>query len=238
MKIAKEGWPFVLIFALATAILGWLALRYLGVGGYAVLGLGVVLTLWCLWFFRDPERTPPSVRGGVISPADGVVCAIGPAELPVELGLSEGSRTRVCVFMNVFNVHVNRVPASGRIIKLAYTKGKFFNASLDKASVHNERMAVAMRSDAGDVIGFVQIAGLVARRIVCKLRDNQAVKQGERFGLIRFGSRVDVYLPPDAEVMVTLGQKTTAGETVLATIPARPEAQGLEVKDQGVPVGR
>lgn len=238
MKIAKEGWPFVLIFALATALLGWLALRFLGVGGYAVLGLGAVLTLWCLWFFRDPERTPPSVRGGVISPADGVVCAIGPADLPPELGLSEGTRTRVCVFMNVFNVHVNRVPASGTIIKLAYTKGKFFNASLDKASIHNERMAVAMRSDAGDVIGFVQIAGLVARRIVCKLRDNQDVKQGERFGLIRFGSRVDVYLPPDADVKVTLGQKTTAGETVLATIPTRSGAQAPEVKDQGVPVGR
>lgn len=238
MKIAKEGWPFVLIFALATALVGWLALRFLGVGGYAVLGLGVGLTLWCLWFFRDPERTPPAVRGGVISPADGVVCAIGPAQLPPELGLSEGNRTRVCVFMNVFNVHVNRVPASGKIIKLAYTKGKFFNASLDKASIHNERMAVAMRSDAGDVIGFVQIAGLVARRIVCKLRDHQEVKQGERFGLIRFGSRVDVYLPPDAEVKVTLGQKTTAGETLLATIPARSEAQAPGVKDQGVPVGR
>ena len=192
----------------------------------------------CLWFFRDPERTPPAVKGGVISPADGVVCAIGPAELPQELGLSEGTRTRVCVFMNVFNVHVNRVPASGKIIKLAYTKGRFFNASLDKASIHNERMAVAMRSDAGDVIGFVQIAGLVARRIVCKLRDHQDVKQGERFGLIRFGSRVDVYLPPDAEVKVSLGQKTVAGETVLATIPTRSGRENVEVKDQGVPVGR
>ncbi|MBL8761918.1 MAG: phosphatidylserine decarboxylase [Phycisphaerae bacterium] len=238
MKIAKEGWPFVLIFALATALLGWLALRFLGAPGYAILGLGLVLTLWCLWFFRDPERTPPSVQGGVISPADGVVCAIGPAELPKELGLSEGTRTRVCVFMNVFNVHVNRVPMSGRIIKLAYTKGRFFNASLDKASIHNERMAVAMRTESGDVIGFVQIAGLVARRIVCKLRDNQDVAQGERFGLIRFGSRVDVYLPPDAAVNVVLGQKTVAGETVLATIPTRAGGKSVEVKDQGVPVGR
>lgn len=238
MKIAKEGWPFVFIFALATALFGWLALRFLGAGGYGVLGLGVVLTIWCLWFFRDPERTTPTLAGGVISPADGVVCAIGPAELPKELGLAEGTRTRVCVFMNVFNVHVNRVPVSGKVIKLAYTKGKFFNASLDKASIHNERMAVAMRSDAGDVIGFVQIAGLVARRIVCKLRDHQDVKQGERFGLIRFGSRVDVYLPPDAEVQVTLGQKTTAGETVLATIPTRSGGASVEVKDQGVPVGR
>lgn len=238
MKIAKEGWPFVFIFALATALFAWLGLHFLGSPGYVILGLGVVLTLWCLWFFRDPERTPPATEGGVISPADGVVCAIGPAELPKELGLPEGTRTRVCVFMNVFNVHVNRVPVNGKIIKLAYTKGKFFNASLDKASIHNERMAIAMRSDAGDVIGFVQIAGLVARRIVCKLRDHQDVKQGERFGLIRFGSRVDVYLPPDAEVMVALGQKTIAGETVLATIPTRSGRENVEVKDQGVPVGR
>lgn len=238
MKIAKEGWPFVFIFALATAISGWLSLRFLGTPGYAILGLGVVLTLWCLWFFRDPERTPPVLEGAVISPADGVVCAIGPAELPRELGLSEGTRTRVCVFMNVFNVHVNRVPVSGKIMKLAYTKGRFFNASLDKASVHNERMAVAMRSEAGDVIGFVQIAGLVARRIVCKLRDHQVVRQGERFGLIRFGSRVDVYLPSDAEVKVAIGQKTTAGETVLATIPTRSRGKSVEVGDQGVTVGR
>ncbi len=238
MKIAKEGWPFVLIFALATALVGWLAVRFVGDPGYAIVGVGIVLTLWCLWFFRDPERTTPTLAGGVISPADGVVCAIGRAELPKELGLSEGMRTRVCVFMNVFNVHVNRVPVNGKIIGLAYTKGKFFNASLDKASIHNERMAVAMRSDAGDVIGFVQIAGLVARRIVCRLRDGQDVKQGERFGLIRFGSRVDVYLPPDAEVKVALGQKTIAGETVLAVIPTRSGRESVEVKGKGVSVGR
>lgn len=238
MKIAKEGWPFVLLFALVTAAAGWGSLHYLGWWGSVVLGVGVVLTLWCLWFFRDPERTPPGVEGGVVSPADGVVCSIGPAEMPTELGMSEGFRTRVCVFMNVFNVHVNRVPVAGAIVKLAYTKGKFFNASLDKASIHNERMAVAMRSKNGDVIGFVQIAGLVARRIVCKLRTGQDVRQGERFGLIRFGSRVDVYLPPSAEVRVTLGQRTVAGETVLATIPVRAGGAGVEVKDQGVPVGR
>ncbi len=237
MKIAKEGWPFVLIFALATALAGWLGVYFLGAFGYAILGVGGLLTLWCLWFFRDPDRSSPVVEGGVVSPADGVVCSIGPAELPGELGLSEGTRTRVCVFMNVFNVHVNRVPVSGRVVALAYTKGKFFNASLDKASVHNERMAIAVRSDFGDVIGFVQIAGLVARRIVCKLRTNQEVRLGERFGLIRFGSRVDVYLPPDAKVSVALGQRTVAGETLLATIPARPRALSDAVHDQGAADG-
>lgn len=222
MRVAREGWPLIALFVAASAVLSALALNFLGVAGWAVVAVGVVLSGWCVWFFRDPDRTTPTDPRAVVSPADGVIVAVGPVPIPSELGgpsVSEGS-VRVCVFMNVFNVHVNRAPMAGTIARLAYSTGKFFNASLDKASTHNERMAVLMRTDAGAPIAFVQIAGLVARRIVCHLKNEQRVAAGERFGLIRFGSRVDVYVPRGSEIAVSIGQKTIAGETVLARVPA------------------
>jgi len=221
VRVAREGWPLIAIFVLVSAALGALALRYLGVAGWAVVFAGIVLSGWCVWFFRDPDRNIPADPRAVVSPADGVIVAIGPVPLPAELGgASVSDRSiRVCVFMNVFNVHVNRAPMAGTIAKLAYSTGKFFNASLDKASTHNERMAVLMHTDAGHLVAFVQIAGLVARRIVCHLKDNQRVAAGQRFGLIRFGSRVDVYIPHGSEIAVTIGQKTVAGETILARVP-------------------
>lgn len=230
MKIAKEGFPFVALFAIATAVvfggLWWLAPAWSWVGG----SIGAVLTAWCVWFFRDPERTTPQEPGAVICPADGVVCSIGRAEAPRELGLPDrGPFERVCIFMNVFNVHVNRVPCDGVIEKTAYTHGKFFNASFDKASDQNERMAVAMKTRAGDTVVFVQIAGLIARRIVCRLKGGQTVRAGDRFGLIRFGSRVDVYMPAESRVAVTMGQKTVAGQTVLAHIAVPAAAPPREV---------
>jgi phosphatidylserine decarboxylase len=222
VKIAREGLPFVALFAAITAGAGWAGLHWLGLAGWGIIGVGVVLTGWCLWFFRDPERSTPGDSDAVICPADGVVCWIGPAELPTELAGSGRPQVcqRVCIFMNVFNVHVNRTPRAGVIEKLAYVPGKFFNASLDKASIHNERMCVLMRDRSNHRVAFVQIAGLVARRIVCKLKEGQAVTAGERFGLIRFGSRVDVYMPEGTTIAVILGQKTVAGETVIARLPA------------------
>ncbi|MDJ0948680.1 MAG: phosphatidylserine decarboxylase [Alphaproteobacteria bacterium] len=222
VPINRAGWPFIALFALASLLLGLL---------YAPLGwAGLVLTLWCAYFFRDPARVTPVRDGLVVSPADGVVQSVGPAVPPVELGLAGGERMRVSIFMNVFDVHVNRVPASGTVTRCAYTKGRFINASLDKASEHNERMAVAMRTDDGRELAFVQIAGLVARRIKCELAEGQAVLAGARFGLIRFGSRVDVYLPEGIAPLVMTGQRSVAGETVLADNRAQEPARQGEVR--------
>lgn len=175
-------------------------------------------SLWCAYFFRDPERLAPDIPGVLLAPADGVVLPLVKVTPPVELEMGEGPLYRISIFMNVFNVHVNRVPASGRIVKLTYVPGKFINASFDKASEFNERQLVSMECEGGGKVGFVQIAGLVARRIVCHLKEGQEVTAGERFGLIRFGSRVDVYLTGAFEPAVEKGQKTTAGETVLARL--------------------
>lgn len=241
MKVAREGVPLIVWFAAVSAAVA--ALTWWAGGAWAIVPgvLGLVLTGWCVWFFRDPERTAPDDPSAVISPADGVVCAIGRAPAPIELGLAEGEHfERVCVFMNVFNVHVNRVPCEGTVERVAYTKGRFFNASLDKASVHNERSAVALRTARGERVIFVQIAGLIARRIVCRLGAGQAVRAGERFGLIRFGSRVDVYLPLGSSIGVSLGQRTIAGETVLGRVPARASGGGVAPGARGaeVPIGR
>lgn len=198
---------------------------------YEPLGwIGVILTLWCTYFFRDPDRTTPVREGLVISPADGVVQSIGPAVPPAEIGMGDQPRNRISVFMNVFNVHVNRIPITGKIVKLAYRPGKFFNASLDKASEYNERQSFHMQTEDGADIGVVQIAGLIARRIKCDLSDNQSVKTGERFGLIRFGSRVDVYLPDGISPLVAVGQLTIAGETVLADFRAQEAARDGETR--------
>ena len=204
----RAGWPFIAIFAVVATIMNILS------GGLGL--VGVVLTLWCIYFFRDPDRVTPDRDGLVISPADGVVQLIDQAAPPEELEMGDAKRWRVCVFMNVFNVHVNRVPISGTLAKLSYRPGKFLNASLDKASEFNERQSLALTLPDGRDIAFVQIAGLVARRILCDVREGQSVETGERFGMIRFGSRVDVYLPDGVEPMVSVGQTSIGGETVIA----------------------
>ena len=217
IPVHREGYPFIALFAVASVLLGLL---------WAPLGwLGLVLTLWCVYFFRNPDRVTPDREGLVISPADGVVCLVGPAVPPVELGMGDSPMTRVCVFMSVFDVHVNRAPLAGRITRIAYKPGKFLNAALDKASEDNERMAIRMETTGGADIAFVQIAGLVARRIKCDLSEGQEVQAGERFGLIRFGSRVDVYLPEGVAPQVALGQRCVAGETVLADLQSTEEAR-------------
>lgn len=209
-NINNEGWRFISIFAAITALLAiiWLPL---GV-------VGLVLTIWCYYFFRDPDRVTPQIKDVVVSPADGVVQMITRVTGPEELGLNNKTFNRVSIFMSVFNVHVNRAPATGKILRLAYIKGKFFNATLDKASKDNERQLLAMRTECGKEIAFVQIAGLIARRIVCFAKEGQTYQAGERFGLIRFGSRLDVYLPTDIEPQVCVGQTMVAGETVLANL--------------------
>jgi phosphatidylserine decarboxylase len=208
VPIHRAGWPFIAIFAVATILLNTVS-EGLGL-------VGVVLTLWCIYFFRDPDRVTPTRDGLIISPADGVVQLVDQAAPPEELEMGDTKRWRVCVFMNVFNVHVNRIPISGTLSKLSYRQGKFLNASLDKASEFNERQSLALTMTDGRDIAFVQIAGLVARRILCDAREGLAVKTGERFGMIRFGSRVDLYLPDGVEPLVSVGQTSIAGETVIA----------------------
>jgi phosphatidylserine decarboxylase len=215
VPIHREGYPFIALFA-GVNLLAFLIATWLGI-------VLLPLTIWCIAFFRDPERNTPTAPGLIVSPADGKLLPIVEAAPPPELGLGDAPRVRLSIFMNVFNVHVNRNPLSGTVIGLAYRPGKFFNASFDKASVHNERMAVRLRPDGGSAnadLVVVQIAGLVARRIVCDLAQGERVQRGQRFGMIRFGSRLDVYLPPGARVVAAPGMKTVAGETVLAEMDA------------------
>ena len=212
VPIHPAGWPFIALFAVVTLIAGAFWEPVFFVGG--------VFTLWCVFFFRNPDRVTPTREGLVISPADGVVQMISEAVPPAELEMPIEALTRVSIFMNVFNVHVNRIPVDGRIAALGYRPGKFINASLDKASEENERQAVRIRTENGAEIAMVQIAGLVARRILCELDIGQPVRAGWRFGMIRFGSRVDVYLPKGVSPMVIVGQTAVAGETVLADLNA------------------
>jgi phosphatidylserine decarboxylase len=211
LPIHREGWRFIAVAA---------ALNLLG---FAVaLWLGLVLlpvTLWVIAFFRDPGRTGPAGGNLILSPADGRLLPIVRAVPPEELGLGPAPRLRLAIFMSVFDVHVNRSPCSGTVTGLAYRPGSFFNASFDKASEYNERMSIRIRSDDGPELAVVQIAGLVARRIVCDLQQGQKLCRGDRFGIIRFGSRLEVYLPDGARVLVKEGQRTVAGETVLADFP-------------------
>jgi len=213
LPIHREGWRFVAIAAaldlLGFAVAGWLGLLLLPAA------------LWVVAFFRDPDRKAPAGGNLVLSPADGRLLPIIRAIPPPELGMGDEPRVRLAIFMSVFNVHVNRSPCDGTVTGLAYRPGKFFNASFDKASQHNERMSIRIRLDdiAGTELAVVQIAGLVARRIVCDLQQGQKVCRGDRFGIIRFGSRLEVYLPDGARVLVKEGQKTVAGETVLADFP-------------------
>tara|TARA_B110000090_G_C13209305_1_gene380177 strand:- start:124 stop:816 length:693 start_codon:yes stop_codon:yes gene_type:complete len=203
-----EGRKFVVIFAAITAALSlvWEPLFWMGVG----------MTVWCYYFFRDPVRSVAQKPGLILSPADGVVSLIMKTTPPVEMLLGDKPLTRVSVFMNVFNCHVNRAPMAGEVIAIAYHHGKFVNASLDKASEHNERNSITIEAADKTRIGVTQIAGLVARRIVCFTKVGSNVSVGERFGLIRFGSRLDVFLPEGVESAVGLGQTAVAGETILA----------------------
>jgi len=209
VPIHKEGYPFILIALVATIFLGWL---------WSPLGwVGGILTVWVCYFFRDPPRTTPQDEGLVVSPADGCVSLITTAVPPAELNLPAEPMTRISVFMNVFNCHVNRAPVAGRISQIVYTPGLFLNAELDKASDDNERNALVIDT-ATTRIGVVQIAGLVARRIVSFVKEGDELDAGERFGLIRFGSRLDVYVPQTASLLVAVGQTAIAGETVLADL--------------------
>jgi phosphatidylserine decarboxylase len=222
VPIAREGWPFIAIFGLVSLILYFV---------YAPLGwIGLVLTLWCVYFFRNPDRVTPEREGLIISPADGIVQMIAEMSPPEELDMGSEPVVRVSVFMNVFDCHVNRIPCDGRIGKLVYVPGQFLNASLDKASEENERQMVRIDLDSGAFVGAVQIAGLVARRIVCYLEEDQIVLAGERFGLIRFGSRVDIYLPHGAVSHAVIGQKCVSGETVLADLKSDEAARSGEVR--------
>jgi phosphatidylserine decarboxylase len=207
VPIHKEGYVFIAIGVVATLVLGQL---------WAPFGwIGTLITLWICYFFRDPVRIVPQREGLVISPADGRISQIATAVPPPELDLPAEPMTRISVFMNVFDCHVNRSPVAGRLLKMAYTPGLFLNAELDKASEDNERNALAIETPAG-TIAVVQIAGLIARRIVPFVKEGDQLGQGERFGLIRFGSRVDVYLPQGVIPLVGEGQTAVSGETVLA----------------------
>jgi phosphatidylserine decarboxylase len=207
VPVRREGFPFIAAFGGAAIVLGllWSPLFW----------IGLALTGWCAYFFRDPERVTPVDDRFVISPADGVVSAIGPVVPPRELGLGTTEMTRISVFMNVFSCHVNRAPVRGRIARIEHRPGKFLNAELDKASSENERNGLVIEGPNG-TIGVVQIAGLVARRIICWADAGTNIGVGERFGLIRFGSRLDVYLPEGAVPRVAIGQTAIAGETIIA----------------------
>ncbi|BBO79586.1 phosphatidylserine decarboxylase proenzyme [Desulfosarcina ovata subsp. sediminis] len=203
--VAKAGYPFIFASAFATAVFA-----LLGVGFLAILGL--LVTGFICFFFRDPDRLVPGEAGAIVSPADGKVIKVEPvAQTPY----FEGACIRVSVFMSIFNVHVNRAPHEGTIRQVSYHPGKFFSANLDKASADNEHNALLLESPDGKPVGVVQIAGLVARRIICRVQAGDSIGRGQRFGLICFGSRLDVYLPVDTEILVAVGEKVQAGTTIL-----------------------
>lgn len=222
IPIHREGWVFVSIAAGITFLLTLI---------HANLGwMGAGITAWIAYFFRDPERVTPVREGLVMSPADGLIVSIAEVTPPKELGLAKGTWTKISIFLNIFDCHINRVPIDGVIVKSHYHPGKFFNASLDKASEENERQSLAVKTSNDIIIGFVQIAGLVARRIRCDIKEGDQVKAGQRFGLIRFGSRADVYLPTNIEPLVIEGQRMVAGETVLADLQSKEKARVGDVR--------
>ena len=219
VPVHPEGYVFIAAFAVATLVLQWL---------WSPLGwLAGIATAWCVYFFRDPARITPMREGLVVSPADGIISSVGFFVPPPELGLGDRPMQRVSVFMSVFDCHVNRAPVSGRITKMSYRAGTFVNADLDKASEDNERAGLVIDTASGR-IGVVQIAGLIARRIVSFVREGETLGVGDRFGLIRFGSRVDVFLPEGVRVLVGQGSKAIAGETVLADIRASEPARSFK----------
>ena len=215
-----DGFKFVLAAAVATLLLfllwapaGWVA---------------AVVTLWMAYFFRDPWRVTPLREGLLVSPADGIVISLAPARPPPELDMGEADFVRIGIFLNIFDVHVTRAPIAGRVVALRYAKGRFVNASREEASLSNERMAIRLAPPEGPEIAYVQVAGLVARRIVCDLSEGQRVAAGQRMGIIRFGSRVDVYCPPPYVPMVAAGQRMIGGETILADrLAQEPPRQGI-----------
>jgi len=208
VPVHRAGWPFIAAGLVLSVVLGLLA--------QPLLWLGLLLTAWMVFFFRDPPRVTPDGDDVVVSPADGTVSAIAERRPPPEMELGDQPRTCVSVFLNIFDVHVNRAPVGGRITRLAYHPGRFLNAALDKASDENERQSYRIETGSGDLYGFVQIAGLVARRIVRFVEEGDVVEAGQRVGLIRFGSRCDVYLPQGVVPLVAVGQRAIGGETVLA----------------------
>lgn len=208
--IHKEGWKFATIFFLTSSILlmVWLP--------FAIIGF--LLTFFVVWFFRDPDRKTPNIKNKIISPADGKICLIDKAKPPKELLMDSKEMFRICVFMNVFNVHVNRSPVKGTIREIVYKKGQFLNASLDKASEKNERNSLIIETDDNKEIIVTQIAGLIARRILSFVNNKDKIDVGERFGLIRFGSRVDIYLPEGSKAAVKIGDTVKAGETIIGSL--------------------
>ncbi len=209
----REGIKFILIFSVISLILFFI---------YIPLGwVGIGLTIWCYYFFRDPNRIIPVRDGLLVSPADGIISLIEKTMPPQELDIEKEELTRISVFMNVFNCHVNRSPIAGKVMEINYRPGKFFNASLDKASVDNERNSLVLQIPDGRQIVVVQIAGLVARRIVSFVKPKQTLRIGQRFGLIRFGSRVDIYLPTGVQPLVCIGQIMVSGETVIADLNSK-----------------
>lgn len=225
--IHKAGWPFIGLFAVFALLLSLL--------GETFFMLGVVLMLWCVYFFRDPVRVTPSRPGLIVSPADGKIVAIREVVPEADLGLGDAPRIRISIFLNVFDVHVNRIPADGIVRARNYRAGAFVNAAFDKASDKNERMAVVLQLTGNHpydnkTLGVVQIAGLIARRIICSAKEGDVVKAGDHYGLIRFGSRADVYLPQGLQPLVSVGQYMIGGETVLADCASQELARQGEVR--------
>jgi phosphatidylserine decarboxylase len=213
VPIHPAGWPFIVLFFLITALLSYVWNGFLLPGSF--------LCLWCIYFFRNPVRTTPVTDHLVIAPADGRVLSTGIVDVPDDLDLPEGSWRRISIFMNVFDVHVNRAPVAGKVVDTTYHKGAFLNASLDKASEKNERQNMVLEMKSGQKVGVVQIAGLVARRILLEAAVGDYLNVGQHYGIIRFGSRVDVWLPAETPVFVLAGQTTIAGETILADLSGK-----------------
>jgi phosphatidylserine decarboxylase len=213
VPILDDGWRFIAAFAAATLLAALTGVAWLF---WPLMGL----TLWSIYFFRDPPRGVPQEDRLLLAPADGLVQMISEAVPPAELGLGDQALRRVSIFLSVFDVHINRAPCAGTVDVVAYRPGKFLSAASDKASEENERMAIALRRGDGQLVGFVQIAGWVARRIVCYVKPGQELRAGERFGHIRFGSRTDLYLPVRARLLVAPGQRMIGGETVVAELDA------------------
>lgn len=212
--IAAEGYPFIAGFAAVTALLGLLG-QYLHFGFFIPAGIFMFLTIFTLFFFRNPERSTPGNENWVVAPADGVVIVSGEATEPH----TSAQMQKISIFMSVFNVHVNRTPISGKVLDSFYTKGKFYDVRDERASFENEQQGLVLETATGARMVVVQVAGLIARRIVCYAKVGDLLTRGRRYGLIRFGSRLDIYLPLGTKVKVSMGQKTVAGETVLGILP-------------------
>jgi phosphatidylserine decarboxylase len=220
--IHRAGWPFIAIFAIVTIILMILS-KTLGF-------IGIILTGWCIYFFRNPRRVTPQGEGLIVSSGDGIVAMIEDAYPPAELNLKKQLRPRISIFLNIFDVHVNRLPIDGMITKIKYHAGKFLNASLDKASDLNERNSLLITAPSGHEVVVVQIAGLIARRILCDAHEGQVVKAGSIFGMIRFGSRVDIYLPVGVHPQVVKGQRMIGGETIIGNLLSKDPQRSGEVR--------